>query len=406
MLQIIVNSWNDRLLRLAFLCIMLMGIAVAAINPFQSVIGIERLGFSNAAYALVTTVGALFSMLASVAVGIYTDQTGRYREFLMGCTAVGIVAASCVFFLPAKATFVLAHMVLFPIASTTFTQYFAMASLSAADNPKLDKDVSLSLVRAAFAGAFGLTPPVLAIAVAGGMDLLSVYGFVACINVFVLLLVARSWPRDQSALNKQSGLGFFASLKEVSDPAVMIRLALVAIIIGVNALYNILLGLLILNNLGGSESDVGWFAGGVALVEAPVMLLAAAMLRKVTRSGMIFVGVIIYASFIAILASLPGIANAWIMIIPGGIGAGILLSVTVGYVQDLMAKRPGAGSALVSVSHFGGTMFAAGVFAASSTFTDYAGVAWIGCVLALMAGLVLFLLDGGQLRKGPKVQRG
>lgn len=401
MFQIIANSWNDRLLRLAFFCITFMGIAVAAIVPFQSVIGIERLGFSNAVYALITTIGALLSVLASVAVGIYTDQTGRYREFLMGCTCVGIVAASCVFFLPVKATFVLAHMVLFPIASTTFTQYFAMASLSAANNPKLDKDVSLSLVRAAFAGAFGLTPPVLAIAVAGGMDLLSVYGFVACINVVVLLLVATSWPRDQSALNAQSGLGFFASLREVTEWSVIIRLGLVAVIVGVNALYNILLGLLILNNLGGSEADVGWFAGGVALVEAPVMLMAAVVLRHATRSGMIFGGVLVYVGFLAVLAGLPDMTAAWWMIIPGGIGAGILLSITVGYVQDLMAHRPGAGSALVSVSHFGGTMFAAGVFAAAATVTDYAGTAWIGCALALGAGMTLFVLDGARFRRVP-----
>ncbi len=399
MFQIIVNSWNDRLLRLAFLCITLMGIAVASIVPFQSVIGIERLGFSNAAYALITTLGALFSVVASVWVGIYTDQTGRYREFLMGCTCVGILAGLCVFLLPAKATFVLAHVVLFPIASTTFTQYFAMASLSAANNPALDKDVSLSLVRAAFAGAFGLTPPVLAIAVAGGLDLLSVYGFVACINVIVLLLVARSWPRDQSALNKQSGLGFFASLREVSELRVIIRLALIAVITGVNALYNILLGLLILNNLGGSEADVGWFAGGVALVEVPVMLLSAAALRHVTRTGMIFGGVLVYVGFLGGLAAMPDIASAWVMIIPGGIGAGILLSITVGYVQDLMADRPGAGSALVSVSHFGGTMFAAAVLASAATFTDYVGTAWIGCALALTAGVVLFVIDGARVRR-------
>ncbi len=399
MLQLLAHSWNDRLLRLAFFCITLMGISVAAIVPFQSVIGIERLGLSNTTYAIISTAGALFSMLASVAVGIYTDQTGRYREFLMGCTAVGVVAACCVFFLPAKATFILAHVVLFPISATTFTQYFAMASLSASNNPKLDKDFSLSLVRAAFAGAFGLTPPVLAIAVAGGMDLLAVYGFMACINVIVLLLVATSWPRDQSALDKQSGLGFFASLREVTEPRVMIRMVLIAIIIGVNALYNILLGLLILNNLAGSEADVGWFAGAVALIEAPIMLMAAALLRYVTRTGMIFVGITIYAGFLSIFAGMPNMASAWIMVIPGGIGAGILLSVTVGYVQDLMADRPGAGSGLVSVSHFGGTMFAAGTLAGATLFTDYAGTAWIGCAFGLAAGAGLFVLDGFRFRQ-------
>lgn len=399
MLTAITDAWNDRLLRLAFLCITLMGIAVAAIHPFQSVIGIEMLGFSPRAYALITTVGALFSVSTSVIVGIYTDQTGRYRGMLIGCNVIGIVAAASVFVLPSQATFILAHMVLFPIGATTFTQYFAMASLAASNNTKLDKDVSLSFVRAAFAGAFGLTPPLLAVAVAGGMDLLTVYGCAAAANTVVFLLILRMWPTEQTALSEKSGISFFASLKELSHGGVLIRLTLIAVIVGVNALYNILLGLLILNNLGGSKADVGWFAGGVALVEVPVMLLVAAMLKFITRSGMIFAGCLIYAGFLAGFAALPGMGAAWWMIVPGGIGAGILLSVTVGYIQDLVASRPGAGSSLVSVSHFGGAIFASVVLAAAAGFTDYQGTAWLGSAIGLLAGFALFVIDGGTLRK-------
>lgn len=399
MLKAIADSWNDRLLRLAFLCITLMGVAVAAITPFQSVIGIEQLGFSRGAYALITTIGALFSVAASVVVGIYTDQTGRYRDVLARCNVVGVLAGACVFFLPSQATFIIAHVILFPIGATTFTQYFAMASLAASNDAELDKDMSLSFVRAAFAGAFGLTPPLLAIAVAGGMELTSVYGFAAAMNVIVLLLVLNTWPTDQTSLNQQSGIGFFASLKELSSSGVLIRLILIAIITGVNALYNILLGLLILNNLGGAEADVGWFAGGVALVEAPIMLLVAVALRHVTRSGMILAGCLIYCGFLAGFAALPNMGSAWLMIIPGGIGAGILLSVTVGYVQDLVASRPGAGSSLVSVSHFGGTMFASAIFAGAALFTDYQGTAWLGSAIGVCAGIALFAIDGGMFRK-------
>ena len=125
MFKAIVDSWNDRLLRLAFLCITMMGVAIAAILPYQSIIGIEQLGFSPATYALITSAGALFSVAVSVFIGIYTDQTGRYRDILVRCNIVGVVATTSVFFLPSKATFLLAHMVLFPISSATFTQYFA-----------------------------------------------------------------------------------------------------------------------------------------------------------------------------------------------------------------------------------------------------------------------------------------
>jgi len=403
MLATIIQSWNDHLLRLAFLCITLMGISVASITPFQSVIGIEHLGFSRGEYALITTAGALFSVTASVMVGIYTDQTGRYKTMLARCNLAGIIAASSVFFLPSKATFILAHVVLFPIGATTFTQYFAMASLAARTNKTIDKDVSLSFVRAAFSGAFGLTPPLLAIAVAGGMDLLTVYGFAAVINVLVLILVLNMWPARQLELSEKSGIGLFASLKELASHFVLIRLILIALISGVNGLYNILLGLLILNDLGGSESDVGWFAGGVALAEVPVMLVAAALLKHVSRSGMILIGCIIYGAFLAGLASLTTIASAWIMIVPGGIGAGILLSLTVGYVQDLVTDRPGAGSSLVAVSHFGGTMFASAMLAGGALFTGYQGTAWIGSAIGLCAGITLFAIDGAKLK--PQIEQ-
>jgi len=272
MLHAITASLNDRLLRLAFLCITLMGIAVASIHPFQSVIGIEQLGFSRAAYAL--------------------------------------------------------------IGMTTFTQYFAMASLAANANKTLDKDMSLSLVRAAFAGAFGLTPPVIAVAVAGGMELTSVYGFAALVNTAVLVLILRTWPDEQTAFAPQSGISFFEGLRELAAGGVLLRLILIAVLIGVNALYNILLGLLILNNLGGTTADVGWFAGGVALVEVPVMLSVAVAMRYITRSAMLMLGAVIYCGFLAVLAAVPTMQVAWPLIIPAGIGAGILLSVTVGYVQD------------------------------------------------------------------------
>ncbi|CAN0590778.1 unnamed protein product [Ectocarpus sp. 12 AP-2014] len=171
MRQTLLDSWNDRLLRLAFLCILLMGTVVASVIPFQSIIGIERLGFTPKTYAVIILLGSLFSMIASVTVGIYSDQTGRYRAVLLGCIASGIGAGLLMYFAPSQIAFVLVHIALLPIASTSFTQYFALASLAAKGNPSLNKDFSLSLVRAAFAASFGLTPPIWAFAIATGVDL-------------------------------------------------------------------------------------------------------------------------------------------------------------------------------------------------------------------------------------------
>ncbi len=396
--MIFLRALNDPLLRVAFVCILLMGPAVASVAPFQSVIAIERLGFGNAVYAFVVTAGALFSVIASVVIGIIVDQTQRYRAILLACIGVGIVAGILMAVWPTAAAFVVVHMVLFPIAATTFTQYFALAAVAADRNPQIDKDVGLSLVRAGFAGTFAITPPLWALALARGVDLLAVYWTLAVANVLVLAVVFRMWPKDTGDDGGGSGLTFGEAVREVVAPAVLVRLGLITAVTSANGLYNILLGLLVVTRLGGQESDIGWFSGGVAMVELPVMLAGALLLRRFSRVSVILGGAVIYAISFAALAVVPSMAAAWWLILPFGIGAGIILSVPVGYIQSLVEHRPGAGSSLISMSHFGGTLVASGLFAGFAETIGYGGVAVAGAALSLGAALLLFALESGRMR--------
>lgn len=74
MLDMFKASWNDRLWRLSFLGIIILGFAVASISPYRSIIGIERMGLSELEFAIVTTLSAIFTVMASIWVGIYSDQ--------------------------------------------------------------------------------------------------------------------------------------------------------------------------------------------------------------------------------------------------------------------------------------------------------------------------------------------
>jgi SET family sugar efflux transporter-like MFS transporter len=388
------HSWNDRLLRIAFLAILFMGTAVASVAPFQSVIGIEQLGFSNASYAIIVFMGSVFSVVISVSVGIYCDQTGRYREILLASITMGIFAGLLMWVLPSKLSFLAVHIVLFPLGSTIFTQAFAMANLAARRNKALDRDMSMSIVRAGFAGSFALTPPVWALLMSNGFELLSVYGYVAFIQFVIMMLVLTSWPKKTPTQeSEKSGIGFFASVGELANMSIFIRLLLVSTMMGANTLYNILLGLLILNNMGGTEPDVGWFAGGVALLEVPIMLLGAVFLRHVNRTQLMLIGMLIYTGFLIGLGTITNMNYAWFLIIPAGIGAGIILSVPLAYIQDLKADRPGAGSSLISITQVVGTVIASTAFASGSAITGYQGVAFIGAAMGFSAALILLLVD-------------
>lgn len=396
--MIFFHALKDPLLRLSFVCILLMGPAVASITPFQSVIAIERFGFSNAAYALVVTAGALFSVVASVVVGIVVDQTQRYRAILLACIGVGAFGGFLMALWPTPAGFVLLHLVLFPIGATTFAQYFALAAVAADRNPRLDRDAGLSLVRAGFSGTFAITPPLWALVFASGVDLLAVYWAAAVGNLLVLLVVYVMWPKDMGAQGAGSGLTFRQALGELTARTVLVRLGLITVVTSVNGLYTILLGLLVVTQLGGKESDLGLFSGGVAMIELPVMLGAALLLRRFSRVSVVLAGAAIYAASFAALAVVPTMAAAWWLMLPFGIGAGIILSVPVGYIQSLVEHRPGAGSSLITMSHFGGMLLGAGLFAGFAGTLGYSGVAVLGAALSLSAALLLFVLEGGRLR--------
>lgn len=391
---------TDRLLQVALIGVVLMGIGVATIGPFQSIIGIERIGFSDAAYALIVTCGALFSVIASVLVGIYTDQTGRFRAALLTSLIIGVVAGLLMFFVPSKIAFLLAHIVLFPVGSTAFTQYFAISVVAANENPKLERPYAATVVRAAFSGAYALTPVVWGYALAKGIDVMSAYAVIAFFNIVAFVAILTLWRGDHKLTQtEKSGKGLLASLSELSGVGLLVRLVLICVISATNGLYNILLGLLVLNNLGGAEADVAVFAGAVAFIEIPVMLLTVRFLRVVSASFLIFLGVVIYGGFLAVLGLMPSIGFAWWLVLPAGIGAGIVLSIPIGYVQNLVADRAGAGSALLSVNHFGGTIIASVIFAVGTSVTDYQGVAVAGSALAIAAAFSLFILDHRQARK-------
>ena len=389
---------NDKLLQVALTGVVLMAIGVASVQPFQSIIGIERIGFSDAAFALIITCGAAISVAASVTAGIYTDQTGKFRTALQCALLIGMSGGLLMFIAPSKVAFIIVHVILFPAGATAFTQYFAIATVAANENPALNRASTTAFVRAAFSAAFALTPVAWGYALAKGVDLLTAYAIVAAANLIAFIVISRLWSSSRRLeVTGTSGKGFFASLGELTDRGLLVRLALICVISASNALYNILLGLLILNNLGGAEPDVAVFAGVIAFIEIPVMILIVRCLNYVSPSFLIMVGVFIYGGFLAVLGLLPSMTFAWWLTLPAGIGAGILLSIPIGYIQGLLADRAGAGSALLSVNHFGGMIFASTVFALGTSFTGYEGVAIIGSSLAITASIALYVLDRRKL---------
>ncbi|HEX9871769.1 MAG TPA: hypothetical protein VGC99_24860 [Candidatus Tectomicrobia bacterium] len=63
---------------------------------------------------------------------------------------------------------------------------------------------------------------------------------------------------------------------------------------------------------------------------------------------------------------------------------------TIGYLQDLVPHRTGAGSSLISVGGFLGALMASAVFAVGVRTFGYAGAALLGGALVLVGGTLSF----------------
>lgn len=399
--------WTDPTLRLAACAVALFGALVASIAPYNSLIAIELFGFSDAAFSVVLMIGAILSVAAGIWIGILTDRTASRRQVALWTTVLGVLAAGLIVLAPNRTTYLIGHLLVFPFSSSIMGQLFALARLAAAPHAAM-RDAVLAAIRALFALPFIIVLPLWSLAFDAGLGLLSIYAAMAGFGALQALLIHRAWPRDGTTAwpDPKSGLSVLASLREIAQGPLLLRVILTGVINGGVFLYMILLGLAFDASPGRDLGDVALFAGLVAGLEAPVMFSVAALLRYTSRMGAILLGAVIYAGFLLAFPVLLPSPFVWLLILPAAVGGGIILSLPIAYVQDLLGARAGAGSALMAVSKVAGDGAAAGVFALGTWIGGYGLASVLGGVTTLAAALWLYALDRSDVRRRSLVRPG
>ena len=387
---------RDPLLRLVTVALFLTGVAISSVMPYASLIAVERLGLTDTAYSVVLMTASSVMVVVSVVAGIVTDQRANRRQMLVVSFLVATAGYSLVFFTRSPVAFIIAHTTLLPLGFSVFSQLFALARMAGKARGGAHADEIFAITRSSFSLAFVITPPLWSLALASGVELISVYlsaGLAAIVCFSLFAFVWPAGPRGQLD-DPKSGLRFAAAFRELARPGLLARIVAVGLITGSNQLYMAVFGLLIVKGIGGSTPDVGRFHGAIALLEIPFMLMCGLALRHMSKSGLIAAGGVIYAGFLFLFASMSSMALTYLLVVPAAIGAAIILSISISYLQDLLAARPGAGGSLMAVSNFFGQMVAAGTFALGTAVTSYAGTAMLGGVVGLIGVSALLAMDG------------
>lgn len=383
----------DPVLRLSTLAIVGWGVVSASVAPYQSLIGIRLMHLPPTVYAGVLILAALVSVTSSVVAGILADQRGWRRQVAVTLATALTLGVALMRFLPSAISFALTHGLLVPMAAGLYGQMFALVRIASNARPRVERERISALSRAAMSLPFVTVLPLWALAVRAGVPILDTYSLGLVAALIVLALVVRQWPADDSLPgHARSGLSFRAALAELAHPAVLWRVIALGMTVSGVALYMAILGPTFAAT-GRNAGLVALFAGIVAGLEIPSMMIGASLATRFPKTKVITLGAMVYAGFLLSFAYSAHFGPVLLLTLPAGFGAGLLLMIPIGYVQDLLGHRPGAGGALIAVFQFLMTAFGALAFAIGTELGGYTTAAKISAGVVLSGAALLSWLD-------------
>ncbi len=380
--------------RLLAAVIGLVGCVNASIMPYQSLIGIERIGLSHAAFAAVMVLASAVAVTTSVYVGILSDQRANRRQIALVTASFGLAGAALMLMQPNALTFVIANGVLLPVGTSVFGQTFALNRLASGPHPQHREGIQAT-IRAAMSVMFLTMLVFWTFAFAAGIDVMAVYLSGALASLALVALILGFWPRDGQTTwaDRPSGLKLSRALAQLARPMVSLRLLCLGAVASSGILYMVLVSLIFEQAAGRGPSDVALYVGLVAGCEVPFMLLMPRYLAHIPRARLILIGTALYIChlvFMPVLAPTPAI---WGMTLVAGLGGTAMLVLPISYYQDLLATQPGTAAALIALQKLVGDVFAAIAFTIGTALGGYALVALIGGGVALTGAVALWWLD-------------
>lgn len=380
----------------------LMGLINASIYPYQSVIGIEQLGLSESAFALVLVLASGVAVTTSVLLGVLSDQRANRRRLALITALIGLAGAGLMVMAPGQLSFVLANGILLPIASSIFGQAFALNRLASQNHPAQREGIQAT-VRASMSVTFLVMLVFWTFAFGWGADVMLTYVSGGLASLALLALIWVSWPKDgQSGWSDvPSGLRLGEALAQLARPSVSLRLLCLGAVTSSGVLYMILAGLIFSETPGRDAADTALYIGLVAGWEVPFMLLLPRYLGHVPRPVLIFWGTVLYVSHLIALPFLADTVWIWAMTLPAGLGGVAMLVLPISYYQDLMEGRPGTAASMLALQKLVADVMAALAFSAGVAIGGYTLTACLGGAIAVLGALGLWLADRRTLSPRP-----
>ncbi|WP_157664523.1 MFS transporter [Bordetella genomosp. 9] len=390
------TALQDRSLRVGYIGLLLSSIATAAVTPYQPVIAVDLLGFSETEFSTITFTSAIVSLIVALLVGMVSDSgVDRFRLIAHACMA-GAIGSAMVYLFPERFSFIFSIVLLMPLAATVAQQSYAVLRARSNELSSETANAINALARLMFASSWIIMPPAVALLLWSGCEMLSIYLISGLSGVVsALLFYGASWRlRPSYKKNEAQANAVLARTTGLlASPRIQLKVVCNSVLRAVMVLHQMLIGLFLIHVVNGSSASVGIAAGITAALELPFILIWTAILRYISKASAIFLGSVLYAFYLFALPLASTEYHVYWLSPLNAIGVACLLSITISYMQDIMTDMPGLSTALNSVCGVVGAGMAAVVFAMGVGYFGYRGTAILAGTLSIIAGTGILMLE-------------
>jgi MFS transporter, SET family, sugar efflux transporter len=375
--------------------IFLSGAAFAAMTPYRAIVGIDSLGLTNAAFALVMALTAVGSACAAVVLGWLSDKVPDRRILIFFCAAMGVVAFGVVWAFQTPIVFIATFCLLVPFGNALFSQSFSYAR-AFYDRERPDRaELTMSLLRSMFTLAWIVVPPLAGWIAAQG-SAYSVFAFSAVAHLGCTLVIGLLLLQPGAHIGARSS----TSTDGIATALPRIRIALthrfgvagVTLSVAALQLNMVLLPLVITRDLQGSLSDVGINASIAAAIEVPAMIGWGYLATRLQKDVILAVASALFAVYFGLMVFAGSFLQVVLLQGIAAVAIAALLSINISYLQEAIPGRVGLSTSLVDLSRVLSVWIAAAVFSLNAG-VSYAPLMAAAAVLSL-GGSALMLLAG------------
>ncbi|MFB7142329.1 sugar efflux transporter [Gottfriedia sp. NPDC056225] len=346
------------------ICLLFVGIGLSITTPYLSLYCTKYLGMSTGAFGIFMAVISLSGVLVNSIIAERSDR-GLDRKWIILFAMISSAIGYASYLIFHNYFILLVFVGVFNgLGAASMPQIFASAQESANASQSKDRTLALSTLRSLVSLGFLIGPLI-------GTLILSAKGydglFLGTSSIYVMIAFLVFFFLEK---RKQSENNVKKKNKTVVSRAKrkQLRLPFIAFILlfAVSSINWINTPLFIVNELHGTNRDVGFVVSLCAGLEIPIMLLLGVLSKKISNHMLMIYGCFIGLAYYIILSVST---HTWELIIAQLLQAtyiAIVMGNGISYFNDLLPNSPGFSASIYAncstigslVGNLGGGMFA------------------------------------------------